>query len=427
MLFRSLLSPHFFAYGTVFPYLSGAVIRLYTLLAWGGDFRAFFDAYCEDPSEAILVVRSCSAVLGSAAVGLTGLLGRKVGGSAVGLLAAGVLAVDVLAVRDAHFATVDSCTMFFAVASLLAMAHRRWWVAGLLVGVATGCKYPAVVLCLPLLLAGRKAPPALLLAGFAFFATNPFVLLDMDTFQADLSREATRAKGLAPEEFPSAAWWYILRSALPYALGWLGLPALLLGCIEAARRRLFLPGALFVVGTYALISGFVTCADRYLLPAHPALAVFVALALARFPLAALVVLPPLLWNSIKVDALLRLPDTRAAAGEWIAAQVPEGSTVALEWAYVPEVDGERYTVKPLTYDETSGWVVMSSYAFNRYHQHPAAYGRELAFIEALPEPQASFYGLPAERAVDWVERVPPGPLDQRELQGPQVLVFQLKP
>lgn len=422
-----LLSPHFFAYGAVFPYLSGLVIRLYTLVAWSGDFRAFFDLYCEDPSEAILVVRACSAALGAGAVALTGLLGERLGGRATGLLAAAVLAVDVLAVRDAHFATVDTCTMFLAVAALLAMAHQRWVVAGLLVGLAAGTKYPAVLLVLPLLFAGRRAPLALGAAALAFFLSNPFVLLDFSTFQSDLAREAARRTATAPEEYPSAAWWYYLCTSLPWALGWPGLAALVGGGALALRRRSLavLPAALFALATFALISTFVTCADRYLLPAHPVFAVFIGLGLSRLPWAVLLVLPPMAWGSVTVDRLLRLPDTREVAGEWLAANLPEGSSVALEWAYVPVVDPERVSVSPLTYDETSGWVVMSSYAFNRYHQHPAAYGRELRFIAGLPEPVATFYGLPAERALDWVERVPPGPMDQRAVQGPQIRVFRL--
>ncbi len=99
---------------------------------------------------------------------------------------------------------------------------------------------------------------------------------------------------------------------------------------------------------------------------------------------------------------------------------------------MPHVDPEVYEVLPLRYElggpreQGADYLVVSSYAFNRYFMEPEAHSHELAFFEALdagPPPIATFSGLPPARAYGYVERVPPGPLDQVGMVGPEIRIY----
>jgi hypothetical protein len=468
------LSPGFFAYPALFPYLCGLVLRLWVLVqpwAWA-DFQAFFDRYCTDPQQAFLVVRACGAATGVGLVAATAWLGRRAAGPRVGLLAAAVMAVNVYAVRDAHFAVTDTPVALASALALVAILAvlegrglRSALVAGVAVGLAAGTKYPAGALALPLAaalawrgwrgqggwrVAGRDIALAALAAAVAFLVTNPFVLLDFGTFQADLAREAERRLAVSAAQFEGPAWRWYLGRTLPTAFGWAGLILAAAGAVWALVARqgklaLLLLGAAVLMVPPLLV---VSVGERYLLPAYPVLAVLAAWAsmqlarrclprgrwLANTVLAALafaLLLPPLA-RSVQVTRLLTLPDTRVEAARWIAETLAPGRRIALEWSYVPHVDPEVYEVLPLRYElggpreQGADYLVVSSYAFNRYFMEPEAHAQELAFFQALEAggpPIAVFSGLPPERAYGYVERVPPGPLDQVGLVGPEIRIY----
>jgi 4-amino-4-deoxy-L-arabinose transferase-like glycosyltransferase len=142
------------------------------------------------------VGRALTALFDVGTVLMTFLLGRRLYGATVGLLAAALLAVTVLHVQLAHFFASDPYLTFFAVAALYALvaaraathARRRLLVAAVLVGLAVGSKFTAVLLLLPLLwtawATGRPrrwwggALAALGVAALVFALTNPFALLD---------------------------------------------------------------------------------------------------------------------------------------------------------------------------------------------------------------------------------------------------------
>ncbi len=468
-------SPGFFAYPALFPYLAGLFTWLWVQIqpwAWP-DFQAFFDHYCSDPTPAYLAVRSCSALAGVAVVAATAWLGRRVAGPRVGLLAAAMMAVNTYAVRDSHFATTDIPATLAATLAMVALVAvcagatpRRLVVAGLAVGLAAATKYPAGILALLVPVAAvigsrggalervRSVVPGLAMAGLtctlAFLLTNPYLLLDWQTFAEDMARESARRLEVSPAQFGGPPWRWYLGRTLPTAFGWPALGAAVAGAawaIAARQAKLALlvgATALLLLPTFLVVS----VGERYLLPAFPAVAVLAAWAAVRASkrsrprglwlantllalLAAAMLLPPLL-RSLRLDSLLTLPDTRVLAAEWIEDNLAPGRRIALEWAYTPQVDGERFVVLPLRYEagspaaQNADYLVVSSYAFNRYFIEPQAHPHEIAFFEQLdagPAPIATFSGLPPERAYDLVERVPPGPLDQQEMVGPEIRIY----
>lgn len=144
------------------------------------------------------VGRALTAMFDVGTVLLTFLLGRRLYGAMVGLWAAALLALTVLHVQLAHFFASDPYLTFFVMAALYAMvaalgtadARRPLWllVAAVMVGLAVGSKFTAVLLLLPLLWTAwavgqprRWWAAALAVLGVAtlvFALTNPFALLD---------------------------------------------------------------------------------------------------------------------------------------------------------------------------------------------------------------------------------------------------------
>ena len=232
--------PRRFAYGHFPLYLGVAATRL---MARAGPALAAFL-----PSEWLLtrdllnggglvefrhltaVSRALTGLVDVGTVALVFLLGRRVYGVAVGLLAAAFLAVNVMHIQLAHFFVVDPYVTFFGVAAIYFMVasgrvgewasggareQRRslstvyWLLAAVCVGLAVGSKFSAVLLFLPLTLAawlspadgwGRRLVVAALVAGLAFFLTNPFALLD---FTCEV---VTPSYQIGPVTIPALDW-----------------------------------------------------------------------------------------------------------------------------------------------------------------------------------------------------------------------------
>jgi 4-amino-4-deoxy-L-arabinose transferase-like glycosyltransferase len=144
------------------------------------------------------VGRALTAMFDVGTVLLTFLIGRRLYGATVGLWAAALLGLTVLHVQLAHFFASDPYLTFFVMVALYAMvaalgtadARRPLWllVAAVMVGLAVGSKFTAVLLLLPLLWTAwavgqprRWWAAALAVLGVAtlvFALTNPFALLD---------------------------------------------------------------------------------------------------------------------------------------------------------------------------------------------------------------------------------------------------------
>lgn len=204
--------PRDFAYGHVPLYLGVLATRLVERV--GPPLRAVLPAQWSLTADVLngagrleffhltAVARALTALFDVATVYVLFLLGRRLYGVTTGLLAASLLAVAVLHVQLAHFFTADPYLTFFVIAAIYFMtaAHAAGksdpagrplvylLLAAVMVGLAIGSKFTAVLLLLPLLwtgwaasVEGRRWPALLwpLLTIFVIFAlTNPFALLD---------------------------------------------------------------------------------------------------------------------------------------------------------------------------------------------------------------------------------------------------------
>src|SRR5690606_1588095 len=121
--------------------------------------------------------------------------------------AAALLAVAPLAVRDAHYVKHDVPVTLLIVLTHLALSTalagrlaQRWWIVGALAGLSLSTHYyavfvfvPVVVVMLAPLTAGealparlRRTAATLAVAGLAFIAASPFLLVEAGTTYRDM-------------------------------------------------------------------------------------------------------------------------------------------------------------------------------------------------------------------------------------------------
>jgi dolichyl-phosphate-mannose-protein mannosyltransferase len=356
------LNPHYFVYPAFQMYLlSGCYGALYLVLRGLGSVHSVLDyqlLFLSDPTVFYRVGRSLSALFGTAAVVCLFFLGRRLYGSVVvGLLAAIALAVHPIDVLHGHYVTADVPMTFFLLLGLWLLAPtltapspRRGLLAGAAGGLATATKYSGLVFLAPLMaahfLAGRRFTRPLVLGSLAvglaglatgFVLASPYSLLEwratLDGMRLIFDVKHDGQFGIAR----GASWaTYFVMAFLTSPLALVSLA----GLAYALWRRL--PADLLVLSMlvpYLLTVGSSQShSDRYLVPAIPLLLLLGARVLAELPvrrtaLGAGFALAALfsLSRSVAVDAALALPDTRQVAREWIEANVPDGSRLALEW------------------------------------------------------------------------------------------------
>ena len=352
--------PYSFKYPTLWPTVLAAAYGLWFLL-WSGfglirgtlDFAA---KYAFAPTGFYLIGRLLSA---SSQLGALALVARteRGGDSRRWAYGAAVLAFSPTLVELAHSVKPDSFMLLLvAAATAAALRHqrdgRRHWLltAAFFAGLACSAQYTAVPagLIVPLawlLCDGGPGPFSWLLqAGLVsvlgFALGTPFALIDHARFAADWADYADLAR-LEPRDAVETAkaiaknvWCFGGEGSVAGA-------AALLGAALALKRDakrgllLLLPVAGYAAALTASFNGGVT---RYLLGAYPMLALLAGEGFAalggsgtwRRGLVLALAVAPGLYLSGRYDAALLLPDTRAQATAWLAANIPAGSTLLLD-------------------------------------------------------------------------------------------------
>jgi hypothetical protein len=339
------------------------------------------DTWNSDPGEIWTVARVASALLATTAVGFIYAAGMRLHERRTGLIAAALLATSFLPVHYAHLALNDapslapSALALFAIAGVLRLHRARDYVlAGLALGLAIGFKYNAGYLVLALLAAAavrasgrfgeldngpsRKVGPALIglaLAGVAllvgFFAADPYALLDLGHFRADLGHlsQYTRGSLLLGETQRSGHLYYLWSigwgfGVVPAALAAAG--ALVLMLRDRATALVLLPGPLLF---FAYIGTQERHFARYIMPLFPVFcllaavgAVWLATWLAaragwqgrRVALLSAVVVAVAcaqgLVYSVHNDIVLTREDTRTTARAWMVDHIPPDTRILVE-------------------------------------------------------------------------------------------------
>ena len=347
---------------------------LYVVYAvWFGGRDAVAQAYAEHPGEVFLIARVTVALLGMLSIALLYAAGARFFDRRVGLLAAAIGACAFLPVFYSHLALNDVPATAPAALALLGAAlilrgggTGAALLGGVGAGLAAGTKYTAGIALLPLLSAilvqARDQRGAFLRAAVVpvlaacaaalagFLVTNPYALLDFETFRAGVGRQRTLASGEELSKLgltqESGVLYYLW--TLTWGLGWIPALAALGGAVRLLLRDRAL--ALVLLPAPVLFVLFMGLQERYfgrwLLPVLPIailLAASFGLASIRavaaraprlaLPAGALVVAALLgqgLVTTIHNDRVLSREDTRGAARTWLLANVPAGARVVLE-------------------------------------------------------------------------------------------------
>jgi hypothetical protein len=354
------LRPFSFKYPTLWPTVLAVFYGLWFVI-WSGfgllrgatDFAAL---YAFSPTGFYLIARvlSSAAQLGALAVVARAERAEKPDRWPYGAL---ILAFSPLLMDLAHAAKPDSFMVLLAAGAFAAALRfqrgggRSWLLASaFLAGLACSAQYTAAPagLVVPLAWLLRDGGPApfswLIQAGLCsvggFLLGTPYALLDHARFVDDWHDNGAR-EGFAPHELWETGrlvlrniWLFGGEGSLAGLGALIGLGALLRRSWRRAAL-LFIPVAVYIAVLAPYLDG---SNARYILAAYPALALLAGEGLSllggtprwRRALLALVVLAPGAWLCARYDRGLLLPDTRAQATEWLAANVPAGSTLLLD-------------------------------------------------------------------------------------------------
>jgi hypothetical protein len=441
------LSPDFFHWPSLILYLHAALYAIYFLFGrLSGRFESVDDLALPDQlamavgkaamPEQFILGRAMSVAFGVLAViAVYGVCRQMHAGRLAGWIAALFLSVEPVNVRYSQIIRPDIAAVFFAVASMFFALKilddprpRHYLLAGAFAGLAASSKYNAALIFVSIFVAHffcfqprgllrKEIIFAAMASAGAFFLGTPFALLEPQRFllQGLFADAIHYATGHAGAEGNSLQWYV---SFLWSDLG--GILVLALGQFVLTLARRDSKGwALF---SFALVYfGFVNLYqvhfDATILPAIPFLFAAAALFLvevynflihqfsqqsAASPMAlgalVIVLALPMLSMTVANDTRLLLPDGRDTAREWIDANLPVGSRIALE-AYSPYVNRQHFMVEgfeglidhpPEWYAQNGFEYLVFSYGtYGRYYESASRYPEYIrqyeAFFARFPE------------------------------------------
>lgn len=388
----SPLNPHFFAYGSLPFYLLRLTTHLLTtpaslapeLASWP-SLAQFLEGLgrMSDYDHITLVGRVLSALIDTAVIYLTYLMGRKVYDRRVGLLAAAFVTFTVFHIQVAHFYAVDALLTFFVLLFFVFavdFARQGGAVKAVLMGTSLGLALATKFSAAPLLLVvtgayviyfrrNREQNVSQVLYFFAltalafgvvFFVAEPYAILDFEAFLAGVAEQGRMVRGIADYPYTrqyinTVPFLYQIQHTVLWGMGVpLGLVAycgfgFFLWRLVRHREAMELL-LLAWVGSYFLVTGsFMVKFMRYMLPLLPFFLIMGARMLYSFRawlqrrwagsrnvasaiwygVTGLVIASSVLYSLAFVSIYSR-PHSRVQASEWIYRNVPPGSTLALE-------------------------------------------------------------------------------------------------
>lgn len=249
-------------------------------------------------ADPLYAARLLSALIGVLLVVLSGACARCLAGRSAGLLGASVAALAPGLIQQAHAYTVDPLGAVFACGGVLAAARRKWWLAGMLSGLAIACKASLGVGLLPLLFLAMVSPrgspgpmPRLAIAArravcflgpafLAFVAASPWALLTPWICWEGVLIQGAIVSGryVVPYTQQYVDTLPVLYPLTQMALWGLGPIVVLLGgaaiLIRLARGRALgpaylVPPWLWTVMTLLIVGSLQVKFPRYMLPLYP--------------------------------------------------------------------------------------------------------------------------------------------------------------
>lgn len=308
----------------------------------------------------IVMARGISAVMSTAVILFTFVIGKTLFDKSTGYLASGFLCISMSFMAVAHFATVDSPANFwFWLSCLFALliwkrGARSWYVlASITAGFALGIKLDRAVILLPLVLShflrgeGPQLRRLITLAIFVpagYFLANPALFTSgfqfLDGFTRDMFYQALKGRG--PEQSSYLQLFQDLKAGLGLPLLLTVLLGLAYGFYNLALKK-NTAAIIWLLSTflpYYIIFGSTSVQSWYLTVLFPALMILAAAGcvnligaspqpyafLAKFAVAGVVV-----YSFFYTVALVLQfsNDSRYLAAEWIERNVPVNSIIEI--------------------------------------------------------------------------------------------------
>ncbi|MBV9818614.1 MAG: glycosyltransferase family 39 protein [Solirubrobacterales bacterium] len=359
-------NPQYFLNPPAYSYLLHIVFEL-----WFGSADATRRLFVSDPTTVFVVARVVAAVLGTMAVWLTYLAGRRLFGRTAGLVAAAIFGLAFLPIFYSHLALNDVPTLAPVALALYGVAGivrngswRDYAIAGVGIGLGAATKYTGgiTIVCLLGAFAGdavsgtplqsvRRVLGAVACALLAFVAANPYSVLDYSAFHAGVTLQQSLAGGADPIKLgtttTSGTAYYLW--TLTWGLGWvpaiaaaggaglllvrrwLALAAVLLPAPIAFiifmgdQQRFFARWLLPVFEIVSLLAGYAIVEVVHWLIVRRRVPVGIAVAAA-----AVIVLGQSVAAAVHSDVILSRADTRNLTRAWMVDHVPAGAKIVVE-------------------------------------------------------------------------------------------------
>ncbi|MEA2409611.1 MAG: hypothetical protein QOC77_172 [Thermoleophilaceae bacterium] len=379
-VFGGELDPRYYQNPSGYTYLMFLALKVWfgifgTHLKYGTISQQFF----EDPTPIWQFARTFTAVIAMAGVGATFVLTRRWWGTAVALVAAALLTFAFLPVTYSRIAVTDVGT-FFPVAVALYGAFRvlddgrlRWYLlSGAGIGFATGFKYTAALVLLPVVIAAvvrffrdrgtpiwkRRDAWWLVAAGavavVCFAITTPYFFVHPSDAISQLRAQAKAAGEIEKLGQAQQGGFSYYFHTLGWGFGWAALVAAVLGAVVQLRRD-WVRGLMLVsfpIVLFAYMSIQTRYFGRWLLMMYPVMALLVGIAVVwvaglvrgrlegrRFGwalpgalagvLTLLILIQPVAADVRTMNVLGR-EDTRQIAHDWLVKHFPRSLRIVIE-------------------------------------------------------------------------------------------------
>lgn len=370
------LVPTHFNYPTLFSYLSAIPIKIGSLLLVKRGLlqsaNQLFDLHSDDSILPILPARLTSAIFGVLTVVVLYKIGEKIFNRETGLIAAAIMGFSNMHLFYSGYAYPDATMTFFATCSLLfslrlleKQSHGDYFFAGIFAGLSAATKYNGAFIFIALLCVHfvniRNAKSILsaryhsnLLLAIAAFAcsfiigTPGWIIAPKPFWHALMYERAHMTAGDLYDVGPPylrqlySFWRWEKSTALLFALG----------SIHAVytRRKKYIVLIMLVAACFAYIGSLGKKDIHHLMFLFPALSLLAAGFLFETAMAlkqkvsvtAAVFLMILafafpVYHASSQAAEQRLEDNRWTAQKWIKNNIPGGSKIVVDWAYVPKL------------------------------------------------------------------------------------------
>lgn len=382
---NATLVPTHFNYPTLFSYLATIPTGIEAIVLYlQGTLQAPQNISALTSLDSIiplLAARFTSVFFGLAAILLLFRIGVKFYDINTGIITAALLTFSLLHIKYSSFALPEAtmvffatCSIYFSLTALRTRSLRDFVLAGSFVGLTATTKYNGVLMILlplsvhmvlvynegkllsPRAWINKKITLCVLAAICLFIVGSPGWVTNTSSFwqgfifeRSHMARGHLGAFGMPYLQHLNLFWQEETTIAIFFAVG----------LIYAIKRRTTQDIALVVLilASFLYIGSWQKKSLRYLIFLYPALTLLSArllsevllklknskVRLARFS-SLLIIISVFIWparNAVVYAHQQTLTDSRHIAYKWIQENIPDGSAIVMDWAYLPKLLTEK--------------------------------------------------------------------------------------